>query len=91
MILGETEVHVVQSLTASLGANGGGGGSDGDGGGGGQSMATVCRVTRTLMFPPQLKTLRDWFLYAFANSDIDGKYTYTNKHPYTHAKVYTHT
>ncbi|KAH9636969.1 hypothetical protein HF086_008230 [Spodoptera exigua] len=34
-------------------------------------MATVCRMTRALLFPPQFKTLREWFQYAFANSEID--------------------
>lgn len=36
------------------------------------SMATVCRISRTQLFPPQFKTLQDWFLYAFANSRLDG-------------------
>ncbi|KAJ0182155.1 hypothetical protein K1T71_002877 [Dendrolimus kikuchii] len=62
---GELEVHVVQSLTASLG------GAGGAAAGGHQSMATVCRMTRALLFPPQFKTLREWFHYAFANSEID--------------------
>lgn len=37
------------------------------------SLATVCRMTRTIVFPPQFKTLQEWFHYAFANSEIDGK------------------
>lgn len=37
------------------------------------SLATVCRMTRNIIFPPQFKTLQEWFNYAFANSDIDGK------------------
>ena len=36
------------------------------------SMATVCRISRTQLFPPQFKNLQDWFLYAFANSKLDG-------------------
>ncbi|KAG6441139.1 hypothetical protein O3G_MSEX001705 [Manduca sexta] len=64
----ELEVHVVQSLTASLG---GAGVARSGGGGGHQSVATVCRMTRALLFPPQFKTLREWFHYAFANSEID--------------------
>lgn len=36
-------------------------------------MATVCKVSRTVIFPPQFKTLQEWFHYAFANSPIDGK------------------
>uniref|UniRef100_A0A1B0CX21 Bridge-like lipid transfer protein family member 1 C-terminal domain-containing protein n=1 Tax=Lutzomyia longipalpis TaxID=7200 RepID=A0A1B0CX21_LUTLO len=35
------------------------------------SMATVCRMTRNIIFPPQFKTLHEWFHYAFANSEID--------------------
>merc|ERR1740128_1160923 len=35
------------------------------------SMATVCRISRTQLFPPQFKNLQDWFLYAFANSKLD--------------------
>lgn len=38
------------------------------------SLATVCRMTRNIIFPPQFKTLQEWFNYAFANSDIDGKH-----------------
>lgn len=38
------------------------------------SMATVCRISRNMIFPPQFKTLHEWFHYAFANSDIDGNY-----------------
>ncbi|KAG7311224.1 hypothetical protein JYU34_002256 [Plutella xylostella] len=61
---GEMEVHVVQSLTASLGSSSSAGARH-------QSMGTVCRMTRALLFPPQFKTLREWFHYAFANSEID--------------------
>ncbi|KAJ8729122.1 hypothetical protein PYW08_000703 [Mythimna loreyi] len=64
---GEMEVHVVQSLTASLGGLGPGG----SGARAHVSMATVCRMTRALLFPPQFKTLKEWFHYAFANSEID--------------------
>lgn len=63
---GELEVHVVQSLTASLGGVGGAGAARSH-----HSMATVCRMTRALLFPPQFKTLKEWFHYAFANSEID--------------------
>lgn len=35
------------------------------------SMATVCRMSRNIIFPPQFKTLHEWFHYAFANSEID--------------------
>lgn len=37
------------------------------------SMATVVRMTRNVIFPPQFKTLQEWFHYAFTNSEIDGK------------------
>lgn len=56
------DVHVVQTLICSLGLH--------------SlrhfSMATVCKVTRTVIFPPQFKSLQEWFHYAFANSQIDG-------------------
>lgn len=37
------------------------------------SMATVVRMSRNVIFPPQFKTLQEWFNYAFSNSEIDGK------------------
>lgn len=37
------------------------------------SMATIVRMTRNVIFPPQFKTLQEWFHYAFTNSEIDGK------------------
>ncbi|XP_031358006.1 transmembrane protein KIAA1109 isoform X3 [Photinus pyralis] len=56
------DVHVVQTLTCSLGlstykTH--------------HSMATVCKVSRNVLFPPQFKSLLEWFQYAFANSQID--------------------
>ncbi|CAH1991192.1 unnamed protein product [Acanthoscelides obtectus] len=56
------DVHVVQTLTCSLGLS--------------TykthlSMATVCKVSRSVIFPPQFKSLQEWFHYAFANSQID--------------------
>lgn len=56
------DVHVVQTLTCSLGlstykTH--------------HSMATVCKVSRSVMFPPQFKSLHEWFHYAFASSQID--------------------
>lgn len=62
------EVHAVQTLTASLGGAG-----ERGGGAAHQSLATVCRMTRTVLFPPQFKTLHEWFQYAFADSEIDGQ------------------
>lgn len=41
-----------------------------------RSMATVCRISRNVIFPPQYKTPHEWFHYAFAGSDIDGNYIY---------------
>lgn len=38
------------------------------------SMATVVRMTRNVIFPPQFKTLQEWFHYAFTNSEIDSKF-----------------
>ncbi|KAH8323336.1 hypothetical protein KR067_005364 [Drosophila pandora] len=35
------------------------------------SMAIVSRISRNIIFPPQFKTLNEWFHYAFANSEID--------------------
>ncbi|XP_050315619.1 transmembrane protein KIAA1109 isoform X2 [Anthonomus grandis grandis] len=55
------DVHVVQTLICSLGLH-----SLRH-----LSMATVCKVTRTVIFPPQFKSLQEWFHYAFANSQID--------------------
>lgn len=75
-VSGESEVHAVQSLTASLGgagANAVAGAGAVASAGSHQSLATVCRMTRSVLFPPQFKTLREWFLYAFADSEIDGK------------------
>ncbi|KAK9874269.1 hypothetical protein WA026_002622 [Henosepilachna vigintioctopunctata] len=56
------DVHIVQTLTCSLGLS--------------TykthlSMATVCKVSRTVIFPPQFKTLQEWFHYAFSSSQID--------------------
>lgn len=61
------DVHVVETLTCSLGlstykTH--------------HSMATVCKVSRNVLFPPQFKTLQEWFHYAFASSHIDGTYEY---------------
>lgn len=38
------------------------------------SMATVVRMSRNVIFPPQFKTLQEWFHYAFSNSEIDCKF-----------------
>ncbi|XP_045469148.1 transmembrane protein KIAA1109 isoform X3 [Harmonia axyridis] len=56
------DVHIVQTLTCSLGLST----YKTD-----LSMATVCKVSRTVMFPPQFKTWQEWFHYTFASSQID--------------------
>lgn len=43
------------------------------------SMATVVRMSRNVIFPPQFKTLQEWFHYAFSNSEIDGKFSEIQK------------
>ncbi|XP_012270662.1 uncharacterized protein KIAA1109 isoform X2 [Orussus abietinus] len=58
------DVHVVQTLTISLG-------QQQEQHARHHSMATVCRLSCSVLFPPQFKTLQEWFHYAFANSDID--------------------
>lgn len=35
------------------------------------TMATVCRVSRSVMFPPQFRRMHEWFQYAFASSELD--------------------
>nr|XP_042899305.1 transmembrane protein KIAA1109 isoform X2 [Parasteatoda tepidariorum] len=37
------------------------------------SMATVCRISRNVLFPPQFRSMHEWFHYAFATSELDGK------------------
>lgn len=58
------EVIVIQTLTFGLGIANTSNQT--------HSLATVCRMTRNIIFPPQFKTLQEWFNYAFANSEIDG-------------------
>lgn len=63
------DVHIVQTLTFSLGMTGEQPHAQQH-----HSMATVCKVSRNLLFPPQFRTLQEWFHYAFSCSEIDGKY-----------------
>lgn len=35
------------------------------------TMATVCRMSRSVMFPPQFRKMNEWFEYAFATSELD--------------------
>ncbi|XP_037958120.1 transmembrane protein KIAA1109 homolog isoform X2 [Teleopsis dalmanni] len=58
------QVFVTQTLTSSLGPSGELQLQN-------HSMAIVSRISRTIIFPPQFKTLSEWFQYAFANSEID--------------------
>nr|XP_033335326.1 transmembrane protein KIAA1109 homolog isoform X11 [Megalopta genalis] len=58
------DVHVVQTLTISLG-------QQQEQHARHHSMATVCRLSRSVLFPPQFKSLQEWFHYAFASSEID--------------------
>lgn len=65
------EVIVIQTLTFGLGIANNPTNQT-------HSLATVCRMSRNIIFPPQFKTLQEWFHYAFANSEIDGKSHFTN-------------
>lgn len=35
------------------------------------NMATVCKISRNIMYPPQFKTMHEWFQYTFADSELD--------------------
>jgi hypothetical protein len=67
LVADQLDVHVVQTLTFSLGMMAEQPHAQH------HSMATVCRLSRNVLFPPQFRTLQEWFHYAFANSEIDGK------------------
>ncbi|CAG0914383.1 unnamed protein product [Notodromas monacha] len=60
--------HVVQQLTFSLGERRVVWKS---GSQTGESMATVCRISRSMTFPPKCRTIHDWFHYAFATGLLD--------------------
>ncbi|BES96456.1 Fragile site-associated protein C-terminus [Nesidiocoris tenuis] len=60
----QIDSHIIQTLTFSLGmAQQGTAQHD--------SMATVCKVSRNVVFPPQFRTLQEWFHYAFSCSEED--------------------
>ncbi|CAD7085829.1 unnamed protein product [Hermetia illucens] len=59
----DNEVHIIETLAFSLGQNTQTPQT--------HSMAIVSRISRNIVFPPQYKTLTEWFHYAFANSEID--------------------
>lgn len=61
----DLDIHIVQNLTFGLGMEGTVRPQ--------HSMATVCKFSRNVLFPPQFKTIQEWFNYAFAMSEIDGK------------------
>lgn len=67
LVSDQLDVHVVQTLTFSLGMTAEQPHAQH------HSMATVCRLSRNVLFPPQFRTLQEWFHYAFANSEIDGE------------------
>jgi len=60
------DVHIVQTLTFSLGLSGEQPHQPEH-----HSMATVCKVSRNMLFPPQFRSLQEWFHYAFSCSEID--------------------
>ncbi|KAL0269606.1 UNVERIFIED_CONTAM: hypothetical protein PYX00_007281 [Menopon gallinae] len=59
------DVHIVETLTFSLGM------TTEQPHVQHHSMATICRMSRNVLFPPQYKTLQEWISYAFAGSEID--------------------
>ncbi|XP_014242068.1 uncharacterized protein KIAA1109 isoform X2 [Cimex lectularius] len=61
---GEIDSHIVQTLTFSLGMMQQRTAQH-------DSMATVCKVSRNVVFPPQFRTLQEWFHYAFSCSEDD--------------------
>lgn len=65
------DTHVIQNLSVSLGRHHRP--SDGSTFSYAQhtTMATVCRMSRSVMFPPQFRHMHEWFAYAFATSDLD--------------------
>ncbi|XP_042881836.1 transmembrane protein KIAA1109 homolog isoform X7 [Penaeus japonicus] len=58
------DTHIVQNLTFSLGVMEHTHAQH-------VSMATVCRITRNMVFPPQFRTIQEWFHYAFCTSELD--------------------
>ncbi|CAG0900380.1 unnamed protein product [Cyprideis torosa] len=54
--------HIVQHLSFSLGPPG----SIHH-----ERLGSVCRISRSAVFPPQFKTLHEWFHFAFSPNDLD--------------------
>ena len=63
-ITGTFDTHVVQNLSFVLGRNLSEQQSR-------KTMATVCKISRNVMFPPQFRHMHEWFHYAFSASEID--------------------
>ena len=61
---GSLDTHVVQNLSFLLGRNCSEQHSR-------KTMATVCKISRNVMFPPQFRHMHEWFHYAFSASEID--------------------
>ncbi|CAG2107288.1 unnamed protein product, partial [Medioppia subpectinata] len=61
---GALDTHVVQNLSFLLGRNSSEQQSR-------KTMATVCKISRNVMFPPQFRHMHEWFHYAFSASEID--------------------
>lgn len=62
----DLDIHIVQNLTFGLGMEGTLRPQ--------HSMGTVCKFSRNVLFPPQFKTIQEWFNYAFGMSELDGKF-----------------
>lgn len=56
--------HIIQNLSFKLGSNFAETAHH-------TSMATVCRISRNVLFPPQFRTMHEWFHYTFATSELD--------------------
>jgi hypothetical protein len=61
---GSIDTHVVQNLSFLLGRNCSEQTFR-------KTMATVCKISRNVMFPPQFRHMHEWFHYAFSASEID--------------------
>ncbi|PRD28558.1 UNVERIFIED_CONTAM: hypothetical protein NCL1_31998 [Trichonephila clavipes] len=61
---GSIATHIVQNLSYALGSSSTETAQH-------ASMATVCRISRNVLFPPQFRSMHEWFHYAFATSELD--------------------
>ncbi|KAF8784884.1 Transmembrane protein KIAA1109 like protein [Argiope bruennichi] len=61
---GSVATHIVQNLSYALGNSSTETAQH-------ASMATVCRISRNVLFPPQFRSMHEWFHYAFATSELD--------------------